>query len=362
MLDVALKVLEKIEEHGFKAYIVGGFVRDYLLGTVTNDVDICTDATPMDIKLIFDNITLPRVDYGAVRVDIKKHRFDIMTFRKEISYDNNRKPMEVEYIKDLKDDLMRRDFLMNTLCMNKNGDVIDLLNGKDDIEKRVINTVGESISRFMEDPLRILRAVRFYTTLGFDLSEEVRLAILHTKGELSRLSYQRKKDELDKIFCHNNVKRGIDIIIKLGLDKDLELDFSNVVYNTDLIGIWSSIEVNGNYPFSKNEKDLINKIKEVKNMDNLDSQVLFKYGLYVNIIAGGLNGIDRKLIANKYDKLPIKNKDEVNISSNQIMGLLNMEPSKKIKEIYEDLIYNILCGKVLNNYENIVDYLLFTYK
>ena len=101
MLEVALKVLEKIEKHGFKAYIVGGFVRDYLLGNVTNDVDICTDATPMDIKLIFDNITLPRVDYGVVRVDIKKHRFDIMTFRKEISYYNNRKPMEVEYIKDL---------------------------------------------------------------------------------------------------------------------------------------------------------------------------------------------------------------------------------------------------------------------
>ena len=362
MLDVALKVLEKIEEHGFKAYIVGGFVRDYLLGNVTNDVDICTDATPKDIKMIFDNITLPRMDYGAVRVDIKKHRFDIMTFRKEISYYNNRKPMEVEYIKDLKEDLMRRDFLMNTLCMDKNGNVIDLLDGKDDINKRVINTVGEAISRFMEDPLRILRAIRFYTTLNFDLSEETRLAIIQTKSELSRLSYQRKKDELDKIFCHANVKRGIDIIVELGLDKELELDFRHCVYSTDLIGIWSSIEVNGNYPFSRNEKDLIEKIRKVRKLDNLDNKVLFKYGLYVNIIAGSLKGIDRKLIANKYDSIPIKTKDEVNITSNQIMGLLNMEPSKKIKEIYEDLINNILCGKVLNNYENIVDYLVSTYK
>ena len=81
MLDVALKVLEKIEEHGFKAYIVGGFVRDYILGNTTNDVDICTEATPKDIKEIFENITLPKMDYGAVRLDIKKHRFDIMTFR-----------------------------------------------------------------------------------------------------------------------------------------------------------------------------------------------------------------------------------------------------------------------------------------
>lgn len=362
MLDVALKVLNEISSHGFKAYIVGGFVRDYLLGNTTNDVDICTDATPKDIKEIFDNITLPRMDYGAVRLDIKKHRFDIMTFRKEISYYNNRKPMEVEYITDLFEDLKRRDFKMNTLCMDKDGNIIDLLDGKKDIENRVINTVGDSISRFVEDPLRILRAIRFYTTLDFSLSEEVRSAIKRTKRELSRLSYQRKKDELDKIFCHANVKKGIDIIVELGLDKELELDFSHCVYNTDLIGIWSSIDVYGNYPFSKNEKDLIEKIREVKNLNNLDNKVLFKYGLYVNIIAGSLNGTDRKMIANKYENLPIKTRDEVNITSNQIIGLLEIEPSKKLKEIYEDLINNILCGKVLNTYENIANYLISKYK
>ena len=362
MLDVALKVLNEIESHGFKAYIVGGFVRDYVLGNTTNDVDICTDATPKDIKDIFENITLPKMDYGAVRLDIKKHRFDIMTFRKEISYYNNRKPMEVEYIKDLESDLRRRDFTMNTLCIDKDGNVIDLLNGKEDIENRVINTVGESISRFVEDPLRILRAVRFYTTLEFDLGEEVRLAIIQTKGELSRLSYQRKKDELDKIFCHTNVKRGIDLIVELGLDKELGLDFRRCVYNTDLMGIWASIDVSHDYPFSKNEKELIDMIREVRELNNLDPKVLFKYGLYVNLIAGSLNGTDRKDIANKYETMPIRNKDEVNISPKQVMDVLNIDPSKKIKEIYDDLINNILCGKVLNNYEDIVDYLVSTYK
>jgi len=362
MLDVALKVLNEIESHGFKAYIVGGFVRDYVLGNTTNDVDICTDATPKDIKDIFENITLPKMDYGAVRLDIKKYRFDIMTFRKEISYYNNRKPMEVEYITDLASDLRRRDFTMNTLCMDKDGNVIDLLNGREDIENRVINTVGESISKFMEDPLRILRAVRFYTTLEFDLGEEVRLAIIQTKGEISRLSYQRKKDELDKIFCHTNVKRGIDLLVELGLDKELGLDFSGCVYNTDLVGIWSSIGVTGDYPFSKNERELIDTIKKVRELNSLDPKVLFKYGLYVNLIAGSLNGVDRKDIANKYESMPIKNKDEIGISPQQIMDVLDIEPSKKIKEINEDLINNILCGKVLNNYEDIVDYLISTYK
>ena len=327
MLDVALKVLNEIDSHGFKAYIVGGFVRDYILGNITNDVDICTEATPKDIKEIFDNITLPRMDYGAVRLDVKKYRFDIMTFRKEISYYNNRKPMEVEYIKDLLEDLKRRDFTMNTLCMDKDGNILDLLDGQKDIDNRVIVTVGDPITKFMEDPLRILRAIRFYTTLNFSLSEEVESAIKRTKSELSRLSYQRKKEELDRIFCHNNVKRGIDIIVKLGLDKELELDFSHCVFNTDLIGIWASIGVNGNYPFTKNEKELIDNIRKVRNMDNLDNYVLFRYGLYVNVIAGSLNGTDRKMIANKYEKLPIKNRDEVNITSNQIIGLLEIEPS-----------------------------------
>ncbi len=362
MLDVALKVLNEIDSHGFKAYIVGGFVRDYILGNITNDVDICTEATPKDIKEIFDNITLPRMDYGAVRLDVKKYRFDIMTFRKEISYYNNRKPMEVEYIKDLLEDLKRRDFTMNTLCMDKDGNILDLLDGQKDIDNRVIVTVGDPITKFMEDPLRILRAIRFYTTLNFSLSEEVESAIKRTKSELSRLSYQRKKEELDRIFCHNNVKRGIDIIVKLGLDKELELDFSHCVFNTDLIGIWASIGVNGNYPFTKNEKELIDNIRKVRNMDNLDNYVLFRYGLYVNVIAGSLNGTDRKMIANKYEKLPIKNRDEVNITSNQIIGLLEIEPSKKIKEIYDDLINNILYGKVLNNYEDISNYLITKYK
>ncbi len=362
MLDVALKVLNEICNHGFKAYIVGGFVRDFILGNLTNDVDICTDATPKDIKNIFKNITLPKVDYGAVRLDIKKCRFDLMTFRKEISYYNYRKPAEIEYIKDLEDDLKRRDFKINTLCMDKDGNIIDLLEGRKDIDNHLINTVGDSITKFVEDPLRILRAIRFYTTLEFELAEEVRLAIIRTKSELSRLSYQRKKDELEKIFCHKNAKRGIDLIVELGVDKDLELDFSHCIYNSDLMGIWSTIEINGQYPFTKNEQDLINKIKEVRQLNNLDNEVLYKYGLYVNLVAGDMKGIDRKLIAKKYDNLPIKTKDDVNITSNQIIGVLEIEPSKKIKEIYEDLINNILCGKVLNNYEDIVNYLTDKYK
>ena len=361
-MNIALKVLEEITKHGFKAYIVGGFVRDYLIGLDTNDVDICTDATPKDIKKIFINVNLPIDNYSAVRLYIKKYTFDIMTFRKEISYYNNRKPQEIEYITDLKEDLLRRDFTINSLCMDHNGNIVDLLNVKDDIDNRIIKCIGDPITRFIEDPLRILRAIRFYTVLDFDIDFSIIDAIKRTKGEIKRLSYSRKKDELDKIFNSPNASRGVKLIIDLGLDKELELDFSKCILNSDLIGIWSTIGIGGNYPFTKNEKFLIEEIKKAMEEDLTSNLVLYKYGLYVASIAGELKQIDRTLIANLYGKMPIHNRKDVNITSLQIMELLNISPSHIITDIYDDLINKILCGKLNNNYQELANYIVRTYK
>ena len=188
MLNTSLKVLKKIEEHGFKAYIVGGFVRDYLLGRESLDVDIATDATPMDIKQIFNDIFIPKVEYGSVTVFVHNTRFEITTFRRELTYINNRKPVEFEYINDLLEDLKRRDFTINTICMNSAGEIIDLLNGKEDLDQKEIKTVGNSHDKFEEDSLRILRAIRFATILDFKLSKEVKEAIKYTKKYLRNLS------------------------------------------------------------------------------------------------------------------------------------------------------------------------------
>ena len=360
-MDTALKVLEEITKHGFKAYIVGGFVRDYLLGLDTNDVDICTDATPKDIKEIFISVNLPIDSYSAVRLYIKKYTFDIMTFRKEISYYNNRKPAEVEYIKDLKEDLLRRDFTINSLCMDKDGNIIDLLDSKSDIDNRIVRSIGDPITKFTEDPLRILRAIRFYTVLDFELDDSIIDAIKRTKGELKRLSYSRKKDELDKIFNSSNAHKGVKLLTELELDKELDLDFSKCVLDSDLIGIWSTIGINGNYPFTKNEKDLIKEIKAAMEEDLTSNVVLYKYGPYVSSIAGSLKQMDRGVITNAYENLPIHSRKDVDISANQIVGLLNITPSHLITDIYDDLINKILCGKLDNNYQAISNYIVSTY-
>ena len=362
MLETALKVLKKIEDNGFKAYIVGGFVRDYLLSRESLDVDIATSATPMDIKQIFNDIFIPKMEYGSVTVFYHNIRFEITTFRKELAYINNRKPVEFEYISDLKEDLTRRDFIINTICMNSEGKIIDLLNGKNDLEKKEINTVGDSFNKFNEDSLRILRAIRFATILKFELSDEVKNAIKKTKHNLKTLSYQRKKDELDKIFSSANVKYGISLLKELELDNELEIyNLDKINLNLDIVGVWALLDPNDKYPFSKNEKELIHKIREALEKDNLSNEVLYNYGLYINSVAGAIKGIDKKKITKKFENLPITNKSDIDITSKEIMQLLKKSGGVYLKEIYNDLTNLILSEKLENNNEVLKDYILKHY-
>lgn len=359
MLTTALKLLEKIEEHGFKAYIVGGYVRDYILGIQSNDIDVTTNATPMDIKEIFKDAALPHEDYGSITVRIKNVRFEITTFRRELTYYNNRIPIEIEYIDDLLEDLKRRDFTINTLCMNQKGEILDLLNGKKDIIDKVIRTVGNSYLKFSEDTLRILRAIRFATNLDFELSNEVKQAIIEVKPLLKTLSYERKRQELDKIFTSKHVEKGIRLLKELKLDECLELEkLDQVKSYDDLIGIWAVLDVTDRYPFTANEKELIKKIQLALTCDNLDPCVLYQYGLYVNRIAAGLKGIDQKEITKCYQELPIHSRNEIDITSEEIIQLLNKKPGRWLKTLYDDMIKCILTNELKNEKQEILRFCL----
>ena len=363
MLDKALKFIHEIEKNGFEAYIIGGFVRDHLLGIESNDIDICTNARPSEIRKIFKESCMPNEEYGSVIVNSKKTRFEVTTYRKELEYVDNRKPVEYIYIDSLEEDLKRRDFTINTICIDKNGEIVDLLNGREDLDKGEINTVGDSFSKFSEDALRILRAVRFATILDFRLSDEVKKAIVDTKHLIRNLSYERKKEELDKIFASIHVKYGVKLLIELGLDIELEIPKLKDVKSFDnLIGIWQQLDVVNLYPFSKNEKDLIKDINEALLLDNYDPLVLFKYGLYVNSIAGDIKGLDKKKITYLYEQLPIKDKDEIKITGEDIMNILNTEPGSYIKEIIADIEENIISGNLENDNEILKQYVINRWK
>ena len=362
MLDIALKLLEEITSHGFQAYIVGGFVRDYILGIDSNDIDINTNATPKEIKDIFDSC-LPNEDYGSVTVIKKGVRFEITTFRKEMNYLDNRRPSQIEYIDDLYQDLLRRDFTINTLCINKDGEIIDFLGGRSEIDNRIVKTVGDAKTRFEEDSLRILRAVRFATLLDFELDKETKEAIIETRELLRNLSYYRKKEELDKIFGSSNADRGIQLLLDLGLDKYLELDNLNkVTCTSSLIGVWSILNVVDKYPFNSNEKELITNINEAFLLNNLDPMALYKYGLYVNSVAGEIKGLDIKNITESYNNLVIQSRRDLDITSNDIMKGLNKGPGSYLKDIYSSIEREVLYRRVKNEKDAIMTYIMNNYK
>ena len=364
MLEVAFKLLKEITDHSYQAYIVGGFVRDYLLGIQSNDIDITTNATPRQIKEIFEDACLPTEDYGSVTVIKKGIRFEITTFRRESKYIENRRPAEVIYIDNLEEDLRRRDFTVNALCMDENGQVLDFLGGKKDFSDKIIRTIDDPIVEFQEDSLRILRAVRFATILDFTLDEEVKKAILETKHLLKKLSYYRKKMELDKIFTSPNYQRGVQLLLELGLEKELEIPNLSKVFGlntTSVIGIWSILDVEDKYPFQKNELDLIHKVHEALSLDNLDSRVLYQYGLYVNSVAAEIKKKDIKAITEAYDHLIIKSRNEIDIDSKTILEILHKKPGKFLKEIFKDIEEAILTKKVQNEKNSICLYVLEKY-
>lgn len=363
MIEVALKLLEEINSKGFESYIVGGFVRDYILGIESNDIDIATNATPKDVKEIFEDSCLPSEDYGSVTVVMKGIRFEITTFRKEVGYINNRRPAEIKYIDSLYDDLLRRDFTINTICMNSKGEIVDLLNGREDLDNKILRTVGFAKDRFDEDILRILRAIRFATILDFRLDSDIIDAIKETRYLLPNLSYNRKKDELDKIFASSNADKGIQLLLGLGLDKYLELEnLSKVKCTTSLIGVWSVLDVLDKYPFSSNERELIRSVKEALNYNNLDSYTLYRFGLYANSVAGEINGYDIKNITEAYNNLIIQSKKDICITSNDIMNALNRGPGSYLKDIYIDIEMSILSGNLENKKEVILQYIVSKYR
>lgn len=359
MLEEALELVRYMDSYGYDAYIVGGFVRDYLLHIESSDIDICTNATPKDIREVFQDACMPNDDYGSVTVYYKGIRFEITTFRKELSYIDNRRPSKIIYINNLKEDLSRRDFTINTFCMDKNGTVIDLFEAKRDLEQKRIETVGDAIEKFSEDSLRILRAIRFATKLNFHLSDAVKRAIEETKSLLKKLSYQRKKEELEKIFTSPNVKYGVSLLLELGLDSELEIPKLKTVESfEDILGVWAQLDVCDIYPFSNNEKSLIEAIQQCMEKNNLDYRTLYQYDLYPNLVAATMKKIPKEKVAEAYEEMPIHSKKEIAISSLEIAKLLHRKPGPFIKEIRQDIEQKILTMKLKNEKSAITEYII----
>ncbi len=353
-------ILEKIEENGFEAYVVGGYVRDYLLGIDTVDVDICTNALPKDVITIF-NIKKETISYGSLTIKSDKYNFDITTYRKESNYEN-RRPSCIEYTNNLITDIQRRDFTINSLCMNKEGYIFDYLNGKEDLNKKLIKVIGDTKEKLTEDPLRILRAIRFAITLDFNLDNEILNFISNNKELVKNLSYTRKKEELDKILSSKKIIKGLKLIKELDLLWALEIDYDKIIEVPDLLGIWAQINFSEKYPFTKNNLNIIKRIRNIINIGEINNYTLFKEGLYISTVAGEILGYDKRALNEEYQNLVIKSTKDLKINNKDIIDILNINPTFKIKIIYDDILKKVLNRKIDNDYNIIKKYIITNWK
>lgn len=194
------KIITTLQMHGYEAYAVGGCVRDSLLGRVPGDWDITTSAMPEETKALFERTFDTGIEHGTVTVLLGKEGYEVTTYRIDGKYEDSRHPKEVTFTRNLKDDLLRRDFTINAMAYNEKDGLVDIFGGIEDLDKKCIRCVGNAMERFGEDALRILRGVRFAAQLGFDISKDTMEGMRELAPTLKNISAERIQVELVKML------------------------------------------------------------------------------------------------------------------------------------------------------------------
>ena len=197
------KILDTLKAHGYEAYIVGGCVRDALLGRVPEDWDITTSALPPEVKELFRSTVDTGIQHGTVMVILEGAGYEVTTYRIDGPYMDSRHPMSVTFTRSLEEDLKRRDFTINAFAWDENG-LVDHFNGLEDLEHRIIRCVGDPSARFDEDALRIMRAVRFSAQLGFEIEPETAKMAQHYADRLADISMERIRVEWEKTLLSDH--------------------------------------------------------------------------------------------------------------------------------------------------------------
>jgi len=345
-------ILNKIESKGYQAFLVGGYVRDMLMGINSYDIDICSDATPRELMKIFPNAG---TNIGGINFKIKEYNVEVMTYREEIKY-KDRKPLVFNYVDSLRVDLKRRDFTVNAICMNLQGELIDELNGLNDIKNQKIRIIGDADTKIKEDPLRILRAIRFATILNFNIDSFLYKNMKKNYKLVLELSGMRIKEELDKILLSSNVKRGLKLMDEVGISKILNIKYEDFVVVSNIDMMYAQISIGYDLPFTKASKDNIKSLKEIVNKGEINFDILYNYGLYLSTIAGEVLGISSVEINKMYKNMPIKDKKDINIRSKDIINILEIKPSPVIGKVLVKLESLILKGIIKNKRSELIKY------
>lgn len=345
--------MDKIIENGYEAYVVGGYVRDYLLGIETTDIDICTNAPINKIIEMFKGEGIAFPQYYALHLERDGVCYDITSYRKELSYRRN-KPIDIVPAKDLAEDLLRRDFTVNTFAISYDGKLVDIYGAKKDLDARLIRVVGDTEKKFREDKTRIIRAIRFACTLDFDLDPRI-IEFFDTKHVylLNEISPEFKKKELDKIFDSTNSFKFFYLVSRYNMWKYFNIEeCSNIIQTYNRYGIWA--QINADLPFTNREKKKIEAIKNMVAKGDIDVMDFALYGEDVIFNAASILGIENKVktlieILGMHSSLV-----DMDIS---IGAMLTYVDVNSFKRVYKSVERNIMEGKLENSRDAIVDYL-----
>ena len=214
----AKSIIDKLSEAGYEAYIVGGCVRDCLLGLTPDDWDITTNALPEQVGELFRRTIDTGIEHGTVTVMIGDEGYEVTTYRTDGAYSDGRHPDKVTFVPSLEEDLKRRDFTINAMAYNDSEGLVDLFGGREDIEKKLIRCVGCADERFSEDALRMMRAVRFAAKLGYGIDDEALASIKKLAPTLAKVSAERITTELTKLLVSDHPEM-IETLYETGLTK-----------------------------------------------------------------------------------------------------------------------------------------------
>ncbi|KMT61287.1 tRNA CCA-pyrophosphorylase [Listeria fleischmannii 1991] len=376
----AVPVLNQLEQAGYEAYFVGGSVRDLLLNREIDDIDIATSAFPEEVKKLFPVTYDTGIAHGTVTVRYEKELYEVTTFRTDGEYEDFRRPKEVTFVRSLEEDLLRRDFTMNAIAMDKNGDFHDPFHGQEAIAAKTISAVGNAKTRFHEDALRMMRAVRFVSQLGFRLDLETKQALFSEIHLLTHTAVERKTVEWVKMMRGKGRSDALRILLEAhmedylpqlsGKKKELEtlLNFHFIAVPSEKeiwLALLLAVEPTEPKSFLKAWK-LPNKTIQVV----CEAFRLIKIDVHWDALSAYQAGpeiIDlvetgrafftgekcQTVIQEVYEKLPITARQELSISGTQLMEIYDKPGGAWLKELLIKIEEAVLLKEVENNEEAI---------
>ncbi|WP_448904679.1 CCA tRNA nucleotidyltransferase [Gemella sp.] len=367
----AIDILKIFNRNGYEAYFVGGCVRDYLLGEEFSDIDITTNALPEEVKNVFRKSIDTGIQHGTVTILFNGDSYEVTTFRTEEDYTNHRSPEKVEFVSNLREDLDRRDFTINAMALDYNGNLFDYHDGDKDLSSKIIRTVNNPNERFYEDALRMLRAFRFSSKLGFEIENNTLNAIKKNVELIKFVSIERIVNEFRKLLAGKGNLRSLELLIDSKLNSYIPFfeevkevqDLSSYSFCQSLyiLSIINDISLEKLKLLKLSNKE----IKLVKQFNLINQE--FKNNTPIELILYKYNREDVKFVCeySAYDKetnideciLAINSFNDIDITSQEIISTINRNPGPWIKSITLELEKEILLGRLNNNKKDILDFL-----